>query len=255
LTPLNLYKIESFSNDYTFYVKSAMETAVSNSILIPFGGEGIFLKKDLNRLVTFQSCLDRIVIIALRDNLLICVYMPSAKFQFDVDIIIEILAEIENTIKMFPNNNIVWGGDFNINLSLGGAASVIIYKFISDYILAVVTSNVSANVNIVDFTYKHATQASQSFIDYFIIDKCLYDSLIDFDIIDCGSNLFDHCPLILIVADEILNVNSKVASKKLKTAEPTQHTLRWDHANRFEFYNRTFMDSDYTVKMLNNVYI
>jgi len=37
----------------------------------------------------------------------------------DIDIIIQILAEIENAKKKFPNHNIVWGGDFNINLSLG----------------------------------------------------------------------------------------------------------------------------------------
>jgi len=50
-------------------------------------------------------------------------------------------------------------------------------------------------------------------------------SLFDFNNINCGSNL--------------------------KTAEPTQHNLKWDHANTFEFLNRTLIDSDYTVKILN----
>jgi len=43
LTPANLYKIEYFYDGYTFYGKSAMESAVALSVVKgrPFGGVGI----------------------------------------------------------------------------------------------------------------------------------------------------------------------------------------------------------------------
>ena len=47
LTPANLYKMKTFSPNYSFYGISAMELAVSNSVLRgrPFGEAGIFVKK------------------------------------------------------------------------------------------------------------------------------------------------------------------------------------------------------------------
>jgi len=46
LTPANSYKIETFSDGYTFHGKSGMETAVALFVLKgrPFGGVGILLK-------------------------------------------------------------------------------------------------------------------------------------------------------------------------------------------------------------------
>ena len=119
LTPANLYKVETFSDNYTFYGKSAMEKAVSISILKgrPFGGVGILLKNNLCKMVLFVKCLERISIVALNDTLFISVYLPSGRSQFEIDIISKKLAEIEGTISIFPNHKLVWCGAFNLDLS------------------------------------------------------------------------------------------------------------------------------------------
>jgi len=48
----------------------------------------------------------------------------------DLNIISEILAEIEITLSMFPNHNIIWGGDLNMNWLLGSSAFLLINKFV-----------------------------------------------------------------------------------------------------------------------------
>jgi len=43
--------------------------------------------------------------------------------------------------------------------------------------------------------------------------------------------------------------------KKCATVnEPVQYTLRWDHANTYEFYHRTFIDCDLVANTLERVY-
>jgi len=79
----------------------------------------------------------------VKENLFINVYLPTVKSQIDLDIISEILLEIDITLSMFPNYNIIWGGDFNMNLLLGNSASLLINKFVCDYNLEVVKSVVS----------------------------------------------------------------------------------------------------------------
>jgi len=44
----------------------------------------------------------------VKDNIFISVYLPTVKSQIDLDIISEILSEIEITLSMFPNYNIIW---------------------------------------------------------------------------------------------------------------------------------------------------
>ena len=49
LTPQNLYKMDAISDVYTFFGKSAMETAVSTSVLRgrTWGGVGFLIRQDL----------------------------------------------------------------------------------------------------------------------------------------------------------------------------------------------------------------
>jgi len=175
-------------------------------------------------MVSFSKCLDRITIVAVKENLFISVYLPTVESQIDLDIISEILAEIEIALSMFPYYNIIWGGDFNMNLLLSSSASLLINKFLCDYNLEVIRSGVSLNVNICNFTYRHDTQQVQSYIDYFINDKHLMKSVIDFDIIDCGSNLSDHNHIVLKVSGYGLKLLSTVQTKGATLNEPVQYT-------------------------------
>jgi len=160
----------------------------------------------------------------------------------DLDTTFEILTEIEITLSMFPNHNIIWGGDFNMNLLLGSSASLLINNLLCYYNLEVIKAGVSSNVNICNFIYRHDTQQVQSYIDYFIIYKDLIKIVIVFDIIDCGSNSSDHNPIVLKVSGYGLKLLSTVRTKGATLNEPIQNSLRWDHANTYEFYHRTFID-------------
>jgi len=100
-----------------------------------------------------------------------------------------------------------------------------------------VKSSVSLNVNICNFTYLYDTQQVQSYIGYFIINKNLMDSVLDFDIIDCGSNLSDHNPIVLKVSCIGLKLQSTVRTKCATVNEPVQYTLRWDHTNAYMSFN------------------
>jgi len=155
---------------------------------------------------------------------------------------------------MFPDHKIIWGGDFNVNLASNYAASVLINQFISKYNLEAVKSDISSNVNIVNYTYRHKTLEFQSYIDYFIINANLNSSVRDFDIIDCGANLSDHNPIILEISCDILKLRNDPSNKTAFATSSVQYTLRWDHANTSEFYHRTFIDSAFVFNMFNDAY-
>ena len=119
----------------------------------PYGGVGILLKNEFCKSIKFQKCLDRISVVVIMNYIFISVYIPSTNsVTDDIDIISEVLAEKEKFILDFPHHNIVWGGDFNANLSLGGAKALVINKFLIDHNLDYVKSNISSNVNIIDYT-------------------------------------------------------------------------------------------------------
>jgi len=99
----------------------------------------------------------------------------------------------------------------------------------------------------------HDTQQVRSYFDYFNISKGLMDIVRDFDIIDCGSNLSDHNPIVLNVSCCGLNLQSTVVKKCATVNEPVQYTLIWDHSNTsntYEFYHRTFNACDHVANTL-----
>ena len=61
LTPDNMFKLENYSNEYRFYGISAMEEAVSHSVLRgrPFGGVGVLLKNKYCDVIKFLVMRER----------------------------------------------------------------------------------------------------------------------------------------------------------------------------------------------------
>ena len=98
---------------------------------------------------------------------------------------------------------------------MDSAASVLTNQFMCKYDLEAVQSHVSSNVNIVNYTYRHKTLGFESYIDYFILNKNLVCNILDFDIIDCGSNLADHNSVILEVSRDILKLKNYVCNKTI----------------------------------------
>jgi hypothetical protein len=67
LTPDNMYKVINFGNRYLCFGMSAMEQAVSRSILYgrPYGGVCILIKSSLANMITYHKCDERYAIVAL----------------------------------------------------------------------------------------------------------------------------------------------------------------------------------------------
>lgn len=238
LTPANLYKIHNFASNYSFYGISAMEKAVSISILKgrPYGGVGILIKNELCQRINFQKLGDRFAAISCNNTLFVCIYLPTATTQLDVDIIIDTLAEIESIIAMFPRHKLICGGDLNVNLAVESRAAKIVNDFMINYDLELCTSVLSSNTNIINYTYHQDTLHQYSYIDYFMVSKSLIRFTVDFDIIDSAINLSDHNPIIIEVVDlfdELRASNPEMVSAGVR---PVHYTLRWDHADTMQYY-------------------
>src|SRR5437870_3558016 len=67
LTPDNMHKIANFSNNYMFYGISAMEHAVSSSVLIgrPWGGVRVLIKNNFAKLIRYKETCERFVCIVI----------------------------------------------------------------------------------------------------------------------------------------------------------------------------------------------
>ena len=76
LGPANLFKINNFPKDYVGYGISALEEALKISVLKgrPYGGVCTLVKSSLVHLMKYNRCLQRMVIVALGDYLLINCY-------------------------------------------------------------------------------------------------------------------------------------------------------------------------------------
>jgi exonuclease III len=218
LTPNNLGKIKSFNN-YSFYGISAMEKAVSISVLKgrPYGGVGILIKNTFCKNVDFHKAGERFSIIAFNKVLLVSVYLPSVLSDSDVNIVMDIISEIEAVIDMLPGYEIIFGGDFNMNLlNEKSTAALLINNFFVQYGLKICCNIMSANSNIIDYTYCHQTLGYSSYIDYFAVSDSLIKYVLDFDILDHALNLSDHNPILLRISINNIpaTVNHEVSFKK-----------------------------------------
>ena len=91
------------------------------------------------------------------------------------------------------------------------AGSVLINQFMCKYDLEAVKSK---------------TLGFGSYVDYFIPNKILVCNILDFDIIDCGSNLADRNSVILEVSRDILKLKNYVCNKTINP--PYWFIILWD---------------------------
>jgi len=77
LTPANLFKLDKFTEYFTFGC-SAMSKAVESGILRgrPFGGVSILINNNIRQLCSSIFCFERYVIIKVANYLIANVYLP-----------------------------------------------------------------------------------------------------------------------------------------------------------------------------------
>ena len=116
---MNMHCITAFSPSYTVYVVSAMEWAVSNSVLRgkPYGGVATLIHKGFSTRASCVKCAERHIITVIDKVYFVNVYFPFRAPVSNV-IVIAVLDEIESVVSLQPDYCVVLGDDFNTDLSI-----------------------------------------------------------------------------------------------------------------------------------------
>ena len=236
ICPVKLFKVLKISPNFTGFGISAMENTLGKSILRgrPFGGVATLINNKHLKNISFHSCSERLTIVVVGNYLLINSYLPTVTNDADLCTVQSVLDEIDTVITNFPLHDIVWGGDFNIDLLKSSPKRKIFDNFFIKHALVNCNQLIKSNL---DFTYFHESLKHFSHIDHFLISDKIIDKLSDNKILEFGDNLSDHHPIMIqlncsnfdnIIKDQI----------KFKTENNTQKKLRWDNTDQLSnFYN------------------
>jgi exonuclease III len=213
------------SADYIFFGSSALEKTISESVLRgrPFGGTGIFLRKDLCSNIIQEFYYERMTVIVVGSLILISMYLPSSKCDRSVNEILIMLSEIESIASSFPNNKLIMGFDANVDLNTSSEVSKILKDFMGNYKLSRCDAgHLDMNDDGLTYTYSHESLKHFSWIDYLLVSDSLSIKAMEFNVIDSAVNMSDHCP---IEVSLLLSINEWVIPsmidelKLLKCAE------------------------------------
>ena len=170
-------KIINFSKNYIGFGISAMEKAISQSILKgrSYGGVTTLVQNKYLSQVTCLMSAERFVIIMIGLTIYINVYFPF-KSPGSSDIIKSLLLEIGDIISLYPDYSIVLGGDLNNDLTDNSESTKHIRSFMSEFNMTFCNELIAPNCN---YTYHHRTLNHWSCVDYFMI---LSDILLKFEV-------------------------------------------------------------------------
>ena len=235
LTPDNLCKFNADFIEYYPFGSSAMDNAIKSGPLYgrPYGGIVTLIKNDLMSAVDCVYASDRFAIIRVGDIICINVYFLCSGSKDRNLIYSELLNDIWSWRTKYPDCGCIIGGDFNADLDSPNVVSKHVNKFILDNNLLRCDILFPSNVK---FTYVNESLNQFSKIDYFL---CNDVKVCNFEITEPHVNFSDHLPLFLSCsvhltvsnAQNITNNNDKYILQ-----------LRWDHADLFTYYNRTFLN-------------
>ena len=254
LTPMNMHLLHSFSPHYTAFGISAMEQAVSHSVLRgrPYGGVATLIHNDFIGRATCVKCAERYNIITVDNIIFINVYMPC-NAPGSVEIVKSVLDDIENVICLFPDYNIVLGGDFNVDLTNTCHTSKAIQSFMSNHQLILCNDIIKPNCQ---YTYCHDSLQHQSMLDYFIMSRALTVDLYDCSILDNTINLSDHLPIRITLKWLSLpnDTRDTAAGINANNGSIHNHRLRWDHANLCDYYSLSYSALQPILNILDDLY-
>jgi exonuclease III len=256
LTPMNMYKIRNFSRNYLCFGISAMEQAVSKSILRgrSFGGVAILVRNELCSKVKCIQSSERFVVLKFNQTLFINVYLPCHSADNCINIVIDMFAAIGNIIQNNVTCGIILGGDLNTDLYDNSDVSRFINSFCSDYVLDICNNIIPPNC---DYTYCHEGLQQFSYLDYFLVSKNTTSNLIDHAVLDNELNMSDHLPISLTIRcnDVSMNLAVNVADKNTENCCNKVSNLRWDHANLFQYYEASYTALLPIYDRLNDLYL
>ena len=239
LTPDNLWKLNTLSDNYSVFGSSAMAACVSAGPLVgrPFGGTAVVVNNKHMSATENITSQDRFTAVKVHNWLLITVYMPSAGTPQRDILYSETLLELQALISQYPSVNCLIGGDFNIDLDSNVNISRPVNQFICrnnlhrcDLITPVGNR----------YTYVNETTNAHSAIDYMLSSN--FEKIVAFNILDIDINLSDHLP-IMVISKYDIRTSPSCPSSHYSSNKPHQSTdvvhFRWDHAPLQLYYEHT----------------
>jgi len=229
LTPANLSKFDQFTSFFTFGC-SAMSDAVERGMLKgrPFGGVIMMINKNLRKIAETIHCSERYCIAKIANYVVVNVYLPCVGTDNRMLIIEDLLADISDRISRFQSCELLFCGDFNVDLDANDNVSHCVNNFIMQHALH--------RCDQLSLKAKTATYVNTALNHYSTIDYMLLSSpnnLIDFEVVDPDINFSDHLPILATVTCQA----EVKASNKSQASKITQ--LRWDHADLVSYYYYT----------------
>lgn len=236
LTPANLNHFQIKFPSYIAIGKSAMDKAVESGPLIgrPYGGVCTLIKSELANCITILNVSEKYVLIKLCNSIVLNLYLPCVGSSDRLSIIDDILLEVEVYLENSTADNIIVGGDMNMDLNASNLAVTLLTNFMNRNGLKR-CDELCNKMN--EFTYINHSLGHYSCIDYlFVTDET---RLLCYDVIEPEVNLSDHLPIIINYTFNIPVMHQ--SSGVTNDCQRTVTQLRWDQADLLLYYNLTGM--------------
>ena len=232
LIDCNMYKFPQLFDDYFCFGHPALHSA-SNTFNVgrPAGGIAFLVSNELKQYCQTICSTSNYLVVKLFNYVIVNLYLPCSGSSDRLLIIDEILDDIAAFIEDSDDDCVLlMGGDFNCDLDSNSDAANAINEFAQTYNLQRADQIAGFRAN----TYVNFALNCSSCLDYFLISESL--RVVNFSIIDEGSNLSDHLPLIIQCSYEA-GPRKKGVSNSRK--QETHKYLRWDHADLAGYYALT----------------
>jgi len=228
LSPHSLHLLSGVNDNFVYFASSAMCTKLAEGVLRgrPFGGVGVIVHKSLAKDTSLIVNSERLTIVRIEDLYVVNVYLPDTSTAGRAEIVLDICSQIESHVNFHDNRYVIIGGDFNLEFINGTSCCQDLNSFIIENDLCVCDSKFS---NGPGYTHCQETRSCSSWIDHFITSRNLFDKVDDAKIIEIGSNLSDHYPLWIHIADSSGLCRNDCTD--FKDTGPKVTRLRWDKAD------------------------
>ena len=234
LAAFDLHKLDDLCNTMLCFSSSALDNAISRGHLRgrPYGGVAIYVKLALAQCTRLITASERYIIIMMNDVLVINVYLPCDNAEFAQERYIECLASIVNDISELQYKDIIVGGDFNTDFTIGYAMKSYLLNFANDLGIAFVDDKLSTDIS--RFTFRIESTGAGACIDHFAVSQSLYNRVMRVTIEDSGINLSDHCPVLMDVRMSLTVPTT--TPQCVKQQQKQQLYFRWDKSDVWHYY-------------------
>ena len=130
---------------------------------------------------------------------------------------------IMNDVSELQYQDVIFGGDFNVELVDKDDACKQLHSFVHDLQLNFVDKISSHDKT----TYRVASTGACSTIDHFSVSHNLCRQIIDVQVLDSAVNFSDHCPLTMELGIDV----SSFCSRSVSGSQSNNHNVfyfRWD---------------------------